>query len=155
MSSKTLIIIVVFGLGALVLLGMSMQFVVKSSPGLQETIRFKQELARDFETRGIEEVALRTANDGGGYHLLLTGTIPEPLFFAYQMTFAIITPALIVGAFAERMKFSAMLAFMFGWFTLAATRASRQKRLRALSSAASDAIFLTATARCSRSSRAA
>jgi Amt family ammonium transporter len=48
----------------------------------------------------------------------LTGTIPEALFFAYQMTFAIITPALIVGAFAERMKFSAMLAFMAGWFTL-------------------------------------
>ncbi len=48
----------------------------------------------------------------------LTGTIPEPLFFAYQMTFAIITPALIVGAFAERMKYSAMLAFMAGWFTL-------------------------------------
>jgi Amt family ammonium transporter len=48
----------------------------------------------------------------------LTATIPEPLFFAYQMTFAIITPALIVGAFAERMKYSAMLAFMIGWFTL-------------------------------------
>jgi Amt family ammonium transporter len=45
------------------------------------------------------------------------GTIPEPLFFAYQMTFAIITPALIVGAFAERMKFSAMLWFMAGWLT--------------------------------------
>jgi Amt family ammonium transporter len=47
----------------------------------------------------------------------LWGTIPEPLFFAYQATFAIITPALIVGAFAERMKFSAMLAFMAGWLT--------------------------------------
>jgi Amt family ammonium transporter len=45
------------------------------------------------------------------------GTIPEPLFFAYQLTFAIITPALIVGAFAERMKFSAMLWFMTGWLT--------------------------------------
>jgi Amt family ammonium transporter len=48
----------------------------------------------------------------------LTGTIPEPLFFAYQMTFAIITPALIVGAFAERMRFSAMLWFMIGWLVL-------------------------------------
>jgi Amt family ammonium transporter len=48
----------------------------------------------------------------------LAGSIPETLFFAYQMTFAIITPALIVGAFAERMKFSAMLWFMTGWFTL-------------------------------------
>ena len=35
----------------------------------------------------------------------LSGDIPEPLFFIFQMTFAIITPALIVGAFAERMKF--------------------------------------------------
>ena len=43
------------------------------------------------------------------------GTIPEPLFFAFQMTFAIITPALIVGAFAERMKFSAMLWFSGVW----------------------------------------
>src|SRR5512145_1433073 len=46
------------------------------------------------------------------------GTIPEPLFFAYQLTFAIITPALIVGAFAERMKFSAMLWFCALWLTL-------------------------------------
>jgi ammonium transporter, Amt family len=36
----------------------------------------------------------------------------------FQMTFAIITPALIVGAFAERMKFSAMLWFMALWFTI-------------------------------------
>ena len=43
------------------------------------------------------------------------GTIPEILFFIFQMTFAIITPALIVGAFAERMKFSAMLTFSLIW----------------------------------------
>ena len=48
----------------------------------------------------------------------LSGTIPELLFFAFQMTFAIITPALIVGAFAERMRFSAMILFMVGWLTL-------------------------------------
>jgi ammonium transporter, Amt family len=48
----------------------------------------------------------------------VSGSIPEPLFFAFQMTFAIITPALIVGAFAERMRFSAMLWFMAGWLTL-------------------------------------
>jgi Amt family ammonium transporter len=48
----------------------------------------------------------------------LTGTIPESVFATFQMTFAIITPALIVGAFAERMKFSAMLIFMALWFTL-------------------------------------
>lgn len=46
-----------------------------------------------------------------------TQTIPEPLFFCYQLTFAIITPALIVGAFAERMKFAAMLWFMGLWAT--------------------------------------
>ena len=45
----------------------------------------------------------------------LWGTIPEPLFFAYQLTFAIITPALIVGAFAERMSFSALLLFSGLW----------------------------------------
>ena len=39
-------------------------------------------------------------------------TIPESVFMIFQMTFAIITPALIVGAFAERMKFSALLWFM-------------------------------------------
>ncbi|NEX21542.1 ammonium transporter [Thiorhodococcus mannitoliphagus] len=48
----------------------------------------------------------------------LSGTIPESLFMTFQMTFAIITPALIVGAFAERMKFSAMLIFMTLWLTL-------------------------------------
>ena len=48
----------------------------------------------------------------------LSGTIPESVFMTFQMTFAIITPALIVGAFAERMKFSAMLWFMGIWFTV-------------------------------------
>jgi Amt family ammonium transporter len=45
----------------------------------------------------------------------LSGSIPEVLFFAFQMTFAVITPALIVGAFAERMRFSAMLLFSTLW----------------------------------------
>jgi Amt family ammonium transporter len=45
----------------------------------------------------------------------LTGTIPETVFITFQMTFAIITPALIVGAFAERMKFSAMILFSVFW----------------------------------------
>ncbi len=47
-----------------------------------------------------------------------TALFPETVFVTFQMTFAIITPALIVGAFAERMKFSAMLIFMGIWFTL-------------------------------------
>lgn len=45
----------------------------------------------------------------------LIGDIPESAYFMFQMTFAIITPALIVGAFAERMKFSAMLWFSGLW----------------------------------------
>jgi len=44
--------------------------------------------------------------------------IPESVFATFQLTFAIITPALIVGAFAERMRFAALLAFIAGWFTL-------------------------------------
>ena len=42
-------------------------------------------------------------------------TIPESVFMTFQMTFAIITPALIVGAFADRMKFSALVLFMILW----------------------------------------
>lgn len=45
----------------------------------------------------------------------LSGDIPEPLFALFQMTFAVITPALIVGAFAERMKFSSVLIFSALW----------------------------------------
>jgi len=45
--------------------------------------------------------------------------IPEYSFIVFQMTFAAITPALIIGAFAERMKFSAVLIFMVIWFTFA------------------------------------
>jgi Amt family ammonium transporter len=51
----------------------------------------------------------------------LIGTIPESVFATFQMTFAIITPALIVGAFAERMKFSSMLVFLGLWFTIVYT----------------------------------
>ena len=47
--------------------------------------------------------------------LLEGGTIPETVFVTFQLTFAIITPALIAGAFAERMKFSAMLIFSILW----------------------------------------
>ncbi len=45
----------------------------------------------------------------------LSGTIPESVFVVFQMTFAIITPALITGAFADRMKFSALLVFVGLW----------------------------------------
>ncbi|MGA8152781.1 MAG: ammonium transporter [Terriglobales bacterium] len=66
---------------------------------------------------------------GGLHHLFLrgvgaapdpdyAGTIPQQTFMVYQLMFAIITPALISGAFAERMKFSAMAAFMILWSIL-------------------------------------
>jgi ammonium transporter, Amt family len=48
----------------------------------------------------------------------LWGTIPEALFFVYQLTFAIITPALFVGAFAERMRFSAVMLFSLLWLVV-------------------------------------
>ena len=48
----------------------------------------------------------------------LSGTLPESAFVMFQMTFAIITPALIVGGFAERMKFSSMLLFSIIWVSI-------------------------------------
>ena len=52
----------------------------------------------------------------GGIGLESTsGTIPESLFALFQMTFAVITPALIVGGFAERMRFSAVVLFTSSW----------------------------------------
>ena len=47
----------------------------------------------------------------------MAGSIPESLFVMFQMTFAIITPALVVGAFAERVKFGAICIFSVLWFT--------------------------------------
>ena len=48
----------------------------------------------------------------------LSGSIPETVFFMFQMTFAIITPALVIGGFAERMRFSAVLCFTVLWLLL-------------------------------------
>ena len=48
----------------------------------------------------------------------LSGDIPETVFFAFQMTFAVITPALIVGAYVERIKFSAVLLFSGFWLLI-------------------------------------
>ncbi len=48
----------------------------------------------------------------------MSGTIPESVFVMFQMTFAIITPALVVGGFAERMKFSAMMWFSILWLVV-------------------------------------
>ena len=80
-----------------------------------------------FDTTGMEAGAVNLASFVGGLSKAfmsgvtvdsLTAAIPETVFATFQMTFAIITPALIVGAFAERMKFSAMLWFMGIWFTI-------------------------------------
>ena len=48
----------------------------------------------------------------------VNGSIPETLFVMFQLTFAVITPALIVGGFAERMRFSAMLVFSSLWLVI-------------------------------------
>ena len=48
----------------------------------------------------------------------VSGTIPETVFQMFQLTFAVITPALMVGAFAERMKFSSMMVFMALWVSI-------------------------------------
>jgi Amt family ammonium transporter len=55
---------------------------------------------------------------GGAPNVIYAATIPHQTFMIYQLMFAIITPALITGAFAERMKFSAMLLFTVLWTTL-------------------------------------
>lgn len=55
---------------------------------------------------------------GTGLDNAVKTTIPEPVYMCFQMTFAIITPALIAGAFADRIKFSALLAFMGAWSLL-------------------------------------
>ncbi|MEP6886148.1 MAG: ammonium transporter [Gammaproteobacteria bacterium] len=59
---------------------------------------------------------MKDANKVTVSHLALT--IPETVYAMFQLTFAIITPALIAGAFADRMKFSAMLVFMAAWSLL-------------------------------------
>ena len=80
-----------------------------------------------FDTTGMEQGVVNFNSFIGGLSKAflsgltpdsLIGAFPESVFITFQMTFAIITPALIVGAFAERMKFSAMLIFMAVWFTL-------------------------------------
>ncbi|MGB7324257.1 MAG: ammonium transporter, partial [Rubripirellula sp.] len=77
-----------------------------------------------FDTTGMEKDTVNLHSFIGGFDKVMMkgvtvdsmhGTIPEVLFAAFQMTFAVITPALIIGAFAERMKFSAMLIFSAVW----------------------------------------
>ena len=57
-------------------------------------------------------------NVGAAVNAFYANTIPELLFFAFQLKFAAITPALIIGAFAERIRFKALLIFIVLWTTL-------------------------------------
>ncbi|MCY3552194.1 MAG: ammonium transporter [Candidatus Poribacteria bacterium] len=77
-----------------------------------------------FNTAGMEAGKITVTSFVGGLGTMflrgigvdtVSGTIPETVFLTFQLTFAIITPALIAGAFAERMKFSAMLVFSVLW----------------------------------------
>jgi len=79
-----------------------------------------------FDTTGMQAGVVNLHSFIGGLgnlflrHVSLDSTvanIPETVFCTYQLTFAIITPALVAGAFAERMKFSAVLWFSALWFT--------------------------------------
>jgi Amt family ammonium transporter len=67
-----------------------------------------------FFLDGMPVGGVFTLGDGGAAAPVAT-VIPESVFMMFQMTFAIITPALIVGAFADRMKFSSLLVFMVLW----------------------------------------
>lgn len=79
-----------------------------------------------FSDAGMKEGVINLGSFIGGFDKTLlkgvesgvVGTIPEALWFCFQLTFAIITPALIVGAFAERMKFSSSVLFMAIWSVL-------------------------------------
>jgi Amt family ammonium transporter len=84
-----------------VVVGYSLAFSTNSNEGLNKVLG------------GFGNVMLSAVNMGTSNSL--AATVPEYVFVMFQMTFAIITPALIAGAFAERMKFSALLLFTALW----------------------------------------
>jgi Amt family ammonium transporter len=65
----------------------------------------------DLSLLGLNSLSIQTVNP------LLAGTVPELLFFAFQLKFAAITPALIIGACAERIKFRSLMIFIVLWST--------------------------------------
>ncbi|WP_283949601.1 ammonium transporter [Limobrevibacterium gyesilva] len=71
-----------------------------------------------FFLNGLGETWDKPFVIGAGTDAAVTNTIPETVFMMFQMTFAIITPALIAGAFADRMKFPALVVFMILWSLL-------------------------------------
>ena len=95
--------------------------------GLMSILWFVYGYSLAFDTSGMEQGVTNFNSFVGSLDNMflsnltkesMIGAFPESVFVTFQMTFAIITPALIVGAFAERMKFSAMLIFMTIWFTI-------------------------------------
>jgi ammonium transporter, Amt family len=84
-----------------VVVGYSLAFSTNGNEGLNKVVG------------GFGNVMLSAVNMGSANSL--AATVPEYVFVMFQMTFAIITPALIAGAFAERMKFSALLLFTALW----------------------------------------
>jgi len=82
-------------------IGYSIAFTTNASPGLNQFIGSTNQLL-------LGNMGLKSINP-------LAGTIPESVYMFFQMTFAIITPALIAGALADRMKFSAFMWFMSLW----------------------------------------
>ena len=89
-----------------VVVGYSLAFTPGVTPWIGSFDRFMLNGLEFIKTEGMVTV----------HHL--APTIPESVFMMFQMTFAIITPALIAGAFAERMKFSAVVAFISLWSLL-------------------------------------
>jgi Amt family ammonium transporter len=93
------------------------------TPGSGSAAPYVGDLSR-FMLSGIEGTLSKGAYTGSGFILgagsdgAAPQTIPETVYMMFQMTFAIITPALIVGAFADRMKFSALCIFMTLWSLL-------------------------------------
>ncbi|HYB11755.1 MAG TPA: ammonium transporter [Alphaproteobacteria bacterium] len=90
--------------------------IVNYSTAFTEGTPFLGGFGRLFLQGVVSDIAANTKNVPSVN--ALAPTIPEMVYMCFQMTFAIITPALICGAFAERMKFSAMLWFMALWATL-------------------------------------
>jgi Amt family ammonium transporter len=94
------------------------------TPGTGSAAAYVGDLSR-FMLHGIEG-HISKGNDTQAFVLAsgikdvadMSTTIPETVYMMFQMTFAIITPALIVGAFADRMKFSALCIFMTLWSLL-------------------------------------
>src|SRR5262249_40049618 len=84
--------------------------IINYSTAFTEGTPFIGGLSRAFLRDIVSDISKNIGNPNP-----LAATIPETVYICFQMTFAIITPALIAGAFAERMKFSAMLWFIGLW----------------------------------------